>query len=93
MSIKEYDGMTYWVNDRGVVLIGKGADLLKDEVLGKLLKVAFDLYPTIDVATVDAETNGNAGGIKATFSVFLSADEIAALPSIYDEKPTKRGKK
>lgn len=93
MNITIQDGIEYWVNDRGVILISKNASLLKDEVLGKLLKTAFDLYPTIDVAEVDATTLGTRGGLKVTFSVYLDTGAIAALPSIYDEKPTKRGKK
>ena len=92
MNITIQDGIEYWVNDRGVILISKNAALLKDEVLGKLLKTAYDIYPVADVADVDATSLGD-GGLKVTFSVYLNADEIAALPSIYDEKPTKRGKK
>ena len=100
MITRGFNGVEYWASDHGVTLIGKGASLLKDEVLGKLLAKVLALYPTIEVAEVDASSHGD-GGLKITFTTYITADELNTLPSVYDEpaptpkkrKRAKRGKK
>lgn len=102
MTHKTGSGLEFYDCDQGPILIGKSAGLLRDEVLGKLLHgnilVSMDSVG-FSPAEVEAVTR-EGGGLKVTYSVFLTRDELAALPSIHDELPApvkkarkKKGKK
>jgi hypothetical protein len=101
MTSKTSTGLEFYDSPIGVMLVDKGAGLLKDEVLGKLLHdnilVSMDAVG-FSPTEVNASMRGG-GDLAVTYTVHLTRDQVAALPSIYDKpepkprKKAKRGKK
>ena len=73
----------------GPVMLGQDADMLRDEVIGKLVhdNILVSMESVgFQVQELNAKPDRH-GGVFIIYGVHLDADELAALPSIYDAPP------
>jgi len=95
-AVVKTGGVSMFVGNTGIVVLSKQADLLRDEVIGKLLHS--NILDSMDsvgftVVNLDAKTVPS-GGVRVSYEVYLSPADLVKLPSIYDVvEPVKKVRK